>query len=64
MSANENNKPSLTAENHDVVKGNSPHTDEEVLDGSTENGGNTPQKGESLDETSSDNYRAEEKIGE
>ena len=64
LSINENNKSSLTAENHDVAKANTSHTDEEVLGGSTKNGDSTPQKDESFEETSFDNCRAEETIGE
>ena len=64
MPTNENNKTSLTDRNHDVARQNIPHTDEEVVDGSIKDGGSTPQKDESFNETSSNNFRVEEKIGE
>ena len=52
LSTNENTKALHNAENHDVAEVNTPHTDEEVVDGST------PQKSESFDE------KTEEKLGE
>ena len=58
LSTNENTKASHNAENHDVAEVNTPHTDEEVVDGSNPNRGSTPQKSESFDE------RAGEKLGE
>ena len=58
MSTNENTKASHNAENHDVAEVNTPHTDEEVVDGSNQNRSTTPQKSESFDE------KAEEKLGE
>ena len=64
LSTNENTKTSLTDRNPDVSKENIPNTDEEVVDGSTKDGESTPQKDESFDDTLSDNFRMEEKIGE
>ena len=58
LSTNENTKASHNAENHDVAEVNTPHTDEEVVDRSTQNRGSTQQEGESFDE------KAEEKLGE
>ena len=58
MSTNENTKDSHNTENHDVAEANTPHTDEEVVDGSTQTRSSTPPKGESLDK------KAEEKLGE
>ena len=52
LSKNENTEASHNAENHDVAEVNTPHTDEEVV------GGSTPQKSESFDE------KSEEKLGE
>ena len=52
MSKNENTEASHNDENHDVAEVNTPHTDEEVVDG------RTPQKSESFDE------KSEEKLGE
>ena len=58
LSKNENTEASHNAENHDVAEVNTPHTDEEVVDGISQNRARTPQKGESFDE------KAEEKLGE
>ena len=58
MSTNENTIASHNAENDDVAEVNTPRTDEEVVDGISQNRARTPQKGESFDE------KAEEKLGE
>ena len=58
LSTNENTKASHNAENHDVAEVNTPHEEEEVVDGSTPNRGSTPQQSESFNE------KTEEKLGE
>ena len=64
LSTNQNNKTSLAAKNDNLTIENTPRTDEDEVDGNTKNGGSTPQKNVSFDETSADNRRVEEKNGE